>query len=159
MYLPLSHPLEGLQLAIDFSAKKLTAEKLTKHIADKTSSWLKAPEFLREVIDRFRSSGFYYWDGIRYFMFEYNLDLQQRSKTNRPKIFWPEFTEDKRDFISIEHIYPRQARNEYWTSRFRGLSQKQKEALRDSLGNLLPISRPKNSSLSNKPFLDKVEGN
>jgi hypothetical protein len=30
--------------------------------------------------------------------------------------------------------------------------------LRDSLGNLLPLSKPKNSSLSNKPFPDKVDG-
>ncbi|TAN65075.1 MAG: DUF262 domain-containing protein [Methylobacter sp.] len=145
-------------LAIELGAGKLSAEKVTRHITDKTTSWSKNKDFIRDVINRFRSSGFYNWDGIGYFLFEYNLDLQHRSKTSRPKIFWSEFSEQKYDYVSIEHIYPRQARNEYWTSRFKGLTQKQKEALRDSLGNLLPLSKPKNSSLSNKPFPDKVDG-
>jgi len=30
--------------------------------------------------------------------------------------------------------------------------------LRNSLGNLVPLSQPKNASLSNRPFPDKVEG-
>jgi Protein of unknown function (DUF1524) len=30
--------------------------------------------------------------------------------------------------------------------------------LRNSLGNLLPLSKPKNSSLSNRPFPKKVDG-
>jgi len=147
-----------VQLSIDLRAGKLIAEKVIKQITDKTVGWLKGKDFIRDTISQFRSSGFYNWDGIRYFLFEYNLDLQHKSKTDRRKIFWPEFNENKKDYVSIEHIYPRQARNEYWTLRFRGLTQKQKEALRDSLGNLLPLSKQKNSSLSNKPFLDKVEG-
>ena len=52
-----------------------------------------------------------------------------------------------------------QARHEYWTSRFNKFTSKQKTTLRDSLGNLLPLSKPKNSSLSNKPFSEKIEGN
>jgi hypothetical protein len=110
------------------------------------------------VNDRFRSDGFYNWSGLRYFLFEYNLALQRRSKTDRPKIFWPEFTERREDYVSVEHIYPQQARDRYWTSHFKGLSQKQRSALRTSLGNLLPLSKPKNSSLSNKPFPEKLDG-
>lgn len=147
-----------LQLAIDLKTEKITSEKVTKHISDETSEFLKNRDFVRSIFDKFRSDGFYGWEGIRYFLYEYNLDMQNKSKTERPKIFWPEFTEQFSDYTSIEHIYPRQARHEYWTSRFKGLTQKQKESLRDSLGNLLPLSKPKNSSLSNKPFPDKVEG-
>jgi hypothetical protein len=148
---------EAIQLAIDLRAGRISSEKATKHITDTTNGWLKQASF-RDVIARFRTEGFYQWDSIRYFLFEYNLELQRRSKTDRPKIFWPEFNEQKKDYVSVEHIFPRQARHEYWTSRFNGLSQKQREALRDSLGNLLPLSRPKNASLSNKPFPDKVDG-
>ncbi|NTU74063.1 HNH endonuclease [Candidatus Roizmanbacteria bacterium] len=155
---PLDYSVDSYQLAIDLRVGKLSAEKVTKHITDKTSSWLKKADFIQEIIVRFRSEGFYEWEGIRYFLFEHNLELQRRSKTDRPKIFWPEFTESKTDYVSVEHIFPRQARHEYWTSRFKGLTQKQKETLRDSLGNLLPLSKPKNSSLSNKPFPDKVDG-
>lgn len=91
-------------------------------------------------------------------MYEYEIDLQKKSKTDRKKLLWPEFIEEKSDYVSVEHIYPRQARHEYWTLRFKGLNQKQKESLRDSLGNLLPLSKQKNSSLSNKPFDLKVDG-
>lgn len=147
-----------LDWATNLAEGKTTAEKVTKQLSDITDSLLKKSNFIRDVISRFRTDGFYSWDGIRYFLFEYNLHLQKRSKTARPKIFWPEFTEDKKDFITIEHIYPRQARQDYWTSRFKSLTQKQRTSMRNSLGNLLPLSKPKNSSLSNNPFPDKVDG-
>jgi hypothetical protein len=149
---------ELIHLAIELSTGKFSAEKVTKHITDMTTAWLKNANFIREVIARFRSDGFYQWEGIRYFLFEYNLDLQHRTKTDRPKIFWPEFSEPRKDYVTVEHIFPRQARHEYWASRFDGLTQKQRVALRDSLGNLLPLSKPKNSSLSNKPFPEKIDG-
>lgn len=144
--------------AIAVTEGTITAEKVTKHVSDRTEEFLKSLHFLRGVISRFHGEGFYDWDGIRYFLFEYNLDLQRRSKTDRPKIFWPEFTEDRKDYVTVEHIYPSQARHLYWTGRFKGLSQKQRSALKNSLGNLLPLSRPKNASLSNNPFPEKVEG-
>lgn len=148
------HP-EILQWALDLRAGKTIAEKVTKQLSERTADLLKR----NPVISRFRSDGFYQWDGVRYFLFEYEMDLQKRAKSPRAKILWAEFNEQKNDYVSVEHIYPRQARNEYWTSRFGKLKQNQKEALRDSIGNLLPLSKPKNSSLSNKPFPEKVDGN
>ncbi len=144
--------------AISFKEGRTTAEKFKKQLSDITENLLKERIFMHDLTLRFRGDGFYNWDGIRYFLFEYNLDMQMRSKTARPKIFWPEFTEDRKDYITVEHIYPRQARHTYWTSRFKGLTQKQRIVLRNSLGNLLPLSKPKNSSLSNNPFPDKVDG-
>ena len=146
-----------LNLAIKMHAGESSAEKIIKHISDETSALLKKDTFWRDVASRFRTDGYYKWVTIRYFLYEYNLSLQEKSKSDRPKIFWPEFTEDKKDFVSVEHIYPQQARHPYWTTRFHDLSQKRREALRDSLGNLLPLSKPKNASLSNKPFPDKVK--
>jgi uncharacterized protein with ParB-like and HNH nuclease domain len=155
---PLEMDPKTLQLAIDLSLNKTTAEKVTRSITETTTSILKRKDFLRDVAGRFRQEGFYEWRNIRYFLFEYNLDLQSRSKTERPKIFWPEFTERREDFVSVEHIFPQQARHAYWSRHFDGLNQKQRTALRNSLGNLLPLSKPKNSSLSNKPFSEKVDG-
>ena len=148
-----------LQLAIDLSNDKITGEKVTRSLIDATNAFLKhiKSNFIKEIQATFRAEGFYNWTGIHYFLFEYNLYLQSRSKTKRPKIFWPEFTEQKSDFVSIEHIYPQQARHHYWNSRFDYLTQKQRRALKNSLGNLLPLSKPKNSSLSNKPFPGKVD--
>jgi hypothetical protein len=156
-YLPGMDPKVVLS-AIELSTGKLNGEKVTRSITEATTSILKQSDFMKVVQDHFSTDGFYSWNGIRYFLFEYNLDLQSRSKTDRPQIFWPEFTEKREDYVSVEHIYPQYARDRYWTSRFGGLSQKQRTTLRNSLGNLLPLSRPKNSSLSNKPFPEKVDG-
>ena len=104
------------------------------------------------------AGGYYRWSFVRYFLYEYNLHLQERSKTSRPKIDWIEFSENQSDYHTVEHIYPQNARAKYWTQRFAGLTAKQRDALRNSLGNLLPLSKPKNSSLSNKPFPDKIIG-
>jgi len=146
------------KLAIDLSSGKITGDKATRAIIDSTTSVLNIPNFMRDSMHQFRSGGFYGWDKIRYFLFEYNLYLQSKSKTERPKIFWPEFTEQKADFISVEHIYPQNARHLYWISRFNSYSKKQRTALRNSIGNLMPLSKRKNSSLSNKPFPEKVDG-
>lgn len=148
----------ALAHAVSLNSGKLSADKLIKQISDGTNAWTKSENFASNVFGALRAEGYYAWAGIRYFLFEYNLDMQGVSKTDRPKIFWPEFTEPRKDFLSVEHIYPRHARNLHWTSRFGSFSQKQKETIRNSLGNLLPLSKPKNSSLSNKPFPEKVEG-
>ena len=147
------------KLAIDMwtgTDAAATADKVVKSVQDTATGLAKNEAYTRDVVTSFRNNGFYSWDGIRYFLYEYNLSLQEVSKTNRPKIVWAEFMEDKKDFISVEHIYPQQARHQYWVSRFGSFSQKRKDALRNSLGNLLPLSKPKNSSLSNKPFDQKA---
>jgi hypothetical protein len=151
------HP-RAFHFAIELNTSKMRVDKITYNIGEDTTSIVNDPRFVKDVQDRFRAGGFYNWSGIRYFLFEYNLDLQSRSKTDRSKIFRSEFTENRQDYVSVEHIYPQYARDRYWTSRFEGLSQKQRSTLRNSLGNLLPLSRPKNSSLSNKPFAEKVDG-
>lgn len=147
-----------IKLVHEMVTGKNAGEKIVKNIIEETNKIAKSPEFISRILDRFKDSGFYSWDNVNYFLYEYNLFLQSKSKTGRPKIFWPEFSEPESDFVSVEHIYPQRARNVYWVDRFRGITQKQREALRDSIGNLLPLSKPKNSSLSNKPFPEKIEG-
>lgn len=147
-----------LQLAFELNTNKIISDRVIHTLNEATDTIVQRESYLKEVQERFRSEGFYEWRGIRYFLFEYNLELQGHTKTERPKIFWSEFTENKADFISVEHIYPQHTRHPYWTSQFDGLTQKQRTVLRNSLGNLLPLSKPKNSSLSNKPFPDKIDG-
>ncbi|CAO3356144.1 DUF262 domain-containing protein [Azospirillum palustre] len=154
----LSDPESYLKLAVDLATGHTTGDKVTRHITDETNGYIKHESFLKATSDSFKARGFYEWRLIRHFLFEYNLDLQQRSKTERAKINWPEFTEQKSDYVSVEHIYPQNARHEYWTTRFGKFTVKQRAILRNSLGNLLPLSKPKNSSLSNKPFDEKIDG-
>ncbi|MEJ6486312.1 DUF262 domain-containing protein [Nostoc punctiforme UO1] len=133
--------------------------KIISDIEQASNELFNAKYYMESMVEMFRDVGFYKWVGIRYFLFEYNLYLQENSKTNRQKIVWPEFNENKEDFVTVEHIFPKTADDEYWKSRFGHCSSKLKSRLCDSLGNLLPLSRPKNSSLQNKPFPDKVAGN
>jgi len=143
--------------AVELSTGKLSSEKIVKKISDSCDEIIKS-SILRDAFQRLSINGFYDWGTIRYFLFEYNISLQERSKTSRPKIFWSEFIEERSDYITVEHIFPKQARDSYWISRFNKYSVKKRAILRNSLGNLLPLSRGKNASLSNSPFPDKVVG-
>jgi len=148
-------PLEQI---IKISTDKMSPDKIIQTYSERNLYMSKEKNLREAIMARFRDNGFYKWKTIRYFLFEYNLYLQSNSKTGREKIFWPEFTEDSSDFISVEHIYPKRALHRYWKSRFNSFSSRQRAILRDSLGNLLPLSKPKNSSLSNNPFPTKVDG-
>lgn len=102
--------------------------------------------------------GYYGWRSIRYFLFEYELYLQSKSRSERTKIDWQTFSKEEyqSDYLSVEHIYPQKARATYWVDRFGHLSLEHRKRLRNSLGNLLALSTPKNASLGNRPFPEKL---
>lgn len=106
-----------------------------------------------------KTSDFYNWSGIRYTLFEYELYLLSKQKSDRTKLVWGDFkkTEPWKEFISVEHIYPQTPRANYWIDRFNYLDGNKRKKLKNSIGNLVPLSKSKNSSLSNKPFPEKVE--
>jgi hypothetical protein len=82
--------------------------------------------------------------------------LKNKSKAYRDKLDWDMFiSEDQRDYYTVEHIYPQQPRKSCWTSKFSHYSSKQRASIRNSLGNLVPLSKPKNSSFQNKCFEEK----
>jgi uncharacterized protein with ParB-like and HNH nuclease domain len=144
--------------AAKLSSGKSTIDVVIKELTEHCQRMADDVSLRKNAMSEYRRGGFYQWDGIRYFLFEYNLDLQKRARETRPKIFWPEFNEVGEDFVTIEHIYPRQAKDKYWTDRFAGFTAKQRGLLRESLGNLLPLSRRKNAALQNYNFDRKVEG-
>lgn len=146
-----------LNLCTEFKNDKIDANQLITSL-NEISSRIKNESLLPILRQTLKNHNFYEWDMIRYFLFEYNLSLQHKSKTERSKINWHEFNENyEKDFITIEHIYPQNTRSAEWAI-FKDFNSKEKKILRNSLGNLLPLSQPKNSSLSNKPFKDKVNG-
>ena len=97
--------------------------------------------------------GFYDWNGLRYFLYEY--ETEKVHQFGNRKIDWSYFTRSEKDKVSIEHICPQTPNNEYWKKAFKGFSKEEKEALTGSLGNLLPLSSSINSSLQNDSFPDK----
>lgn len=99
---------------------------------------------LDRLFDNPKKPGFYGWNGLNYFLYEYEKNLQGREEE---KTTWDKAKQPS----SIEHIYPRTP-NEDWTVDFKSYTEKQREILCNSLGNLLLISQRKNSSLQNKGF-------
>ena len=85
------------------------------------------------------------------------MELKSQSKSNRNKIDWKEFVTEKKDYITVEHIYPQNSRKKCWQVNFKQFTTSEKRSLKNSLGNLLPLSKPKNSSLSDKCFIDKKD--
>lgn len=124
-------------------------EKLSKAIEIIISS----SEINKKIISYYNKRGFYGNTMLRYFLCEYEVSLMKMSKNLSEKLNRDILFIDDRN--SIEHIYPQNARNKYWTSMFSSYTQKQKTSLRDSLGNFVAISPQKNSKLGNLSFIDK----
>lgn len=134
----------------------LTIDKIVDNIAMLTDGedeefyygWYDVEKFKDYITDQFRKeSGFYSWNGLKYFLFEYELYLKEQSN-NETKVSWESVS--KRD--SIEHILPQENGKECWQKVMEGYSRKQKQQLLHSLGNLVLLSLSKNSSLQNKCF-------
>lgn len=100
-------------------------------------------------------SSFYGWNGLRYFLFEYEEYLIQSHSV--PKVTWNNFIQNKKDMISVEHIYPQTGTKECWVKVFEGQSEEMKARLNNLLGNLLLLSKHINSSLQNECYKNKVD--
>jgi len=107
------------------------------------------------IYRKFKSggTGFYGWNGLRYFLFEYEEELMKLR--NQPKISWKYFVKSAKDKVSIEHVYPQTAEADCWQEGFQDISNERKKYYNGSLGNLLPLSSSVNSSLQNDCFKDK----
>ena len=96
--------------------------------------------------------GYYDWPGLRYFLYEYELNLLSDSR--QEKVDWEDLLKTPKDRISIEHIYP-QSEKKAWKKAFKKISERKRKAYRNSLGNLLLLSSAINSSLQNDSFAKK----
>ena len=102
--------------------------------------------YLSEIFQNINDKkGYYAWNGIHYFLYEYELHLQG---SEEQKINYSTFV--KRN--SLEHIYPQNPVDECWLSTYDIYSNEQKIKLKNTLGNLLLLSIPKNAHLQNKCF-------
>ncbi len=119
-------------------------EDLTKVVSEKTTEWTQIRNFVDNAKDRYEHrQGFYSWRGIRYFLYEYEKWLQNNRNI---KVNWEIFEQNQGDKISIEHVFPQKSTDTYWKDRFKN------ENLLHSLGNLLLLSKSKNSELQNDSF-------
>ena len=103
---------------------------------------------IQELFFKNDKDGFYSWNSLRYFLYEYELYLQDNAN---PKVRWEDFSKRTKE-DTIEHIYPQSATDMYWKDRFGDLKPTEKRVYLNSLGNLLLLSRSKNSKLQNYDF-------
>lgn len=105
-------------------------------------------------------SGFYGWDYLTYVLYDYEIHLHEtRFKSDSAKVTWYWNATHSKLSETIEHIYPQTPIVEEWPA-FSQLDESDRTLLLNSLGNLLLLSRSKNSSLQNNAFKKKAtEGN
>lgn len=136
--------------------KEMDINALVSDITETTNDNIEyaASNFVTKMEKQFEyKGGFYYWNSIRYFLYEYELHLAQ--KNNLDKFSWEMFTKTEKDKVSIEHILPQTPTKYYWRNQFRQFDDEEIELLSCALGNLLPLSQSINSSLQNDGFEDK----
>ncbi|MCP5171287.1 MAG: DUF262 domain-containing protein [Pseudomonadales bacterium] len=140
----------------------LTGEKTIVEVLETINRWINKyydPEkFLAHIEEKYEldRDGFYHWDGVRYFLFEHEQWLREKGRQATSKLSWDVLKSNKKDHVTLEHIFPQTPDDAYWNERFGHLAELERRYLTHSLGNLLPLSRSKNSALQNDGFPKKV---
>lgn len=152
----LDYDVIGMRLVSGETCLQEVIQKLTEF----RETVFKKLDFSRVFADWGKGRGYYAWRGARYFLFEYEQHLKEKSKTKREKLSWEEFFSEDFDFDynTLEHIYPQKIEFECWKKPYAQFTVKQRNTLKNSIGNLVPLSRPKNASLRNRCFQDKKQG-
>ena len=91
---------------------------------------------------------------VFYTLSDYELKLMNESKS--PQKVNNALLGDE-NFATIEHIYPQKTNGFYWKNLYKGFSTKQKNKLKNTIGNFVLVSELKNSKLANKSFPEKKE--
>ncbi|RQO32646.1 hypothetical protein DBR32_03370 [Taibaiella sp. KBW10] len=152
--------LDTIKVCFDILNNSLTLKEFFQSFKVQIETLINDNSFTQKVISRYSYRGsFYRWTNSRYFFYEYELSIQEKTKSKTHKLEWEMFRFWNEDFVSLEHIYPQKPKSKYWKDRFDHLTLKQRRDLCDSLGNLLALSKPKNSSLQNYDFPKKVQTN
>jgi len=150
-------PIDFGDISIQLIKDKTNTERAIKETEQHIEELLGKNSFRLRLVDELKSRNHYTWRGIRYFLFEYELELKMKSRAYRDRIdAGLYFSERREDYQTVEHIYPQKpGRKPCWTEKFQLYSDREKAVLRNSFGNLVPLSKPKNSSLQNKCFEEK----
>lgn len=139
----------------------LLGSKKIDEVIQEVNGWVKkyydSEKFLDHIIEKykFERNGFYHWDGIRYFLYEHEQDLTLKGKQVTNKLSWELLKNSHNDSVTLEHIFPQTPTDPYWTEHYGHLNDQERWYLTHSLGNLLPLSRKKNSSIQNASFPQK----
>lgn len=131
--------------------------EIKKCIYDEKEGLLDVKRFCNTIEEKYiKEQGFYSWKGLKYFLYEYELFLQEKAKSPKTLLPYEMYSAKNSGDITIEHIFPQSSNDiPYWKKNFK---TEDSSIYLNSLGNLLLLSREKNSSLSNKSFEEKKKG-
>jgi len=131
----------------DFNFKKIK-NQMKKRMILKYISQDKIKDKLSD-----EDKNFYKWDGLTYFLYEYERQRCVEEDKGRPEYEWEDIKGWEKE-ETIEHILPKTIRGgnkvKYWTERFDEIEHMN---YLKKLGNL--VLTKKNSKLSNKSFPEK----
>lgn len=152
---------EFYRVASQLFRDEKTLTEVTQIIQERTDHYFSVEKAVSEMRDLFlRGDGFYSWSGLRYFLFEYEQYLKAKAGMGATRLAWHEFIASKKDYVTIEHIYPQSATSgasaAEWPT-FKARPKKERETLLNSLGNLLALSQSRNSKFSNRRFAKKKQ--
>ena len=142
----------------EFNKKELTLEQIKTKLDVATEycfnddGTFNSKYFYDYLYKRFNSggkSGYYGWHGLRYFLYEYELNLLSQSR--QKKVSWEDLLKTPKDKVSIEHVFP-QTPTDNWQKAFSSVDQQDYHLYSGSVGNLLLLSMSINASLQNDDF-------
>ncbi|MER0203412.1 MAG: DUF1524 domain-containing protein [Nitrosomonas sp.] len=149
--------IEYMKLGVDLSAGNQSVKQIIDKLITHSNQMVKKIHFSTVLAISTKYKSYYGWKGIKYFMFEYEQSLLEKSRTKRNKLIWDEFIKEdfETDYRTVEHIYPQKVISDCWKRLFNNYEVSQRNTLKNSIGNLIPLSISKNSSLQNKCFTEK----
>ena len=152
-----SREFNKCELSLEQIKERLNERVLRYFHDDETLNSKYFRDYLYERFHNGSRDGFYGWNGLRYFLYEYEMSLLSESR--HKKVFWEDFLKTPKDKVSIEHIFPQTPVGD-WKVSFSEVAKVPEEDYHfygGSLGNLLLLSRSINSSLQNDNFTDKKD--
>ena len=147
--------VDGYNFARELLNNNIIEEVIT-YYEDKFKLHLQSAmkDFINRVENYYTRDGFFDWYDLRYFLFEYEEHLLEKSKRRERLNAWRPAV---KGYYSIEHIYPQTPTVWYWLNQFRDYSEAEKDICIKSLGNMLLLSRDINSTLQNHSYPLKCE--
>lgn len=140
----------------------ISIDDVIKSINKLVDEYYDPEDFIGLIKEKFKigRDGFYHWEGLKYFLYEHEAFLKKKGKHSIEKLDWDKLINQGKNNVTIEHICPQTPSENYWKERFDKYDAQEMSYLTHSLGNLVPLSRAKNSSLQNDSFpLKKNNGN
>ena len=127
-------------------------QNIDKDIAENMQ--ISIEDFIAWITKKFTKKigdvGYYNWDALNYFMFEYEQYLNKKNGSQFEYLMWKDFNVKQiENKVTKEHILPRVSNDDYWKQHFSGYDDRALRVLKGALGNLLPLSQSRNSKVSN----------